>query len=179
MRAPARLPLPAGACLLFLFAWPIREASAGYSCPASSAWIHASCKVTAQTKSSCADVRVEMLARVAGQYARWHDPHNNGTYTLLNNGTDVGFSRKTGDGKYTDKLTFTFEDSGTGCVLSGCSESQVTSVADFSTNYCNLAMLYCGSAVGCSPVEHDFTSTETEVKPSAGASASMSSCLKV
>ena len=82
-----------------------------------------------------------------------------------------------GNKKYTDKLTFTFTAQGGGCEISGCSESQVTSIADFSTNYCNLRMLYCGSADGCKPVLHDFATTETEVKTSTGATHDLSKCL--
>lgn len=96
----------------------------------------------------------------------------------------------TGNGKYTDKLTLTFSAAalesnfqsstsvGT-CVLRGCSESQVTSVADFSTNYCNMYSLYCASADGCHPVRHDWTFKEQEVDPSIGASKDKAACLKV
>ena len=63
------------------------------------------------------------------------------------------------------------------CVVRGCSASQVTSVADFSTNYCNLRMLYCGSKDGCRPVLHDFAVDETKVAPSTGAGSSAAACL--
>merc|ERR1711879_506109 len=88
----------------------------------------------------------------------WNDPHNNGTYTLLaQSHSELDLSRETGDGKYTDKLTFTFQDLGCGpagctCQVSGCSQSQVFSIADFSTNYCNLRMLYCPASAGCHPL---------------------------
>jgi len=39
--------------------------------------------------------------------------------------------RVTGDKKYTDKINFAFADAGSGCSISGCSESQVTSIADY------------------------------------------------
>ena len=42
--------------------------------------------------------------------------------------------------RYTDKLRFDFKDVGNQCEISGCSASQVFSIADFSTNYCNLRM---------------------------------------
>merc|ERR1711908_163552 len=48
------------------------------------------------------------------------------------------------------------------CKLSACSESQVTSSCDFSTNYCNLHDLYCGTAAGCKIVHHDLTFEETQ-----------------
>eukprot|EP00913_Durusdinium_trenchii_P026564 g24922.t1 len=82
------------------------------------------------------------------------------------------------DGQYTDQMLFDFVDSGNSCEISGCSESQVFSIADFSTNYCNLRMLYCGSADGCKPVKFDFTSQETQVDPSPGAGHDQSACLK-
>ena len=135
-----------------------------------------------QWQAPCATAFEEMLARVNGQYGNWHDPHNNGTYSVLASqppGT-LALSRRTGDGKYTDKLTFTFADaSSSTCSIAGCSESQVTSVADFSTNYCNLRMLYCGAVDGCSPVVHDFVSSEEKVQPSVGASSDRKACLKV
>ena len=43
----------------------------------------------------------------------------------------LALQRRTGDGKYTDRLTFSLNASaGGGCMLAGCSESQVTSVVD-------------------------------------------------
>ena len=123
-----------------------------------------------------------MLARVSGQFDAWHDPHNNGTYSATNSGSSasLSFSRLTGNRKYTDKMSFSFADAGNGqCSLLGCSESQVTSILDFGTNYCNLRMLYCGSADGCKPVDHDFSSTEKAVKTSTGAKHDMTLCLIV
>ena len=46
------------------------------------------------------------------------------------------------------------------CIVAGCSESQGESYLDFDTNYCNLRVLYCGSADGCKPVQHDFATAE-------------------
>ena len=123
-----------------------------------------------------------MLARVTGQPEHWHDPHNNGTYSSTASGSSaaLSFSRLTGNRKYTDKMTFTFKDNGSGqCSLLGCSESQVTSILDFGTNYCNLRMLYCGSADGCKPVDHDIKSTEQKVKTSTGAKHDLALCLTV
>jgi hypothetical protein len=144
-----------------------------YSCPKSKAWIHASTQARAEVDAACEDVQEEILARVSGQWDKWSDPHNNGTYTLLSDAKGLQFSRLTGNGKYTDELTLTLHsnrraDSQASCVLFGCSVSQVTSVKDFSTNYCNLRMLYCGSADGCSPVTHDWNMTETAVKATSG-----------
>ena len=150
-------------------------------CPGSSAAVHASCQVSSTVASSCSDAMAEVTARVNGQYGKWHDPHNNGTYTIdSTNGNTINAHRKTGDGKYTDKMTFTFSDSSDGgCGVQACSESQVTSVGDFSTNYCNTRMLLCGAADGCKPVNGDAAYSEGSVKPSFGASHDASACLKV
>jgi hypothetical protein len=111
----------------------------------------------------CKVVREEMLARIRGDN-QWKDPHNEGTYTLLDNGGssggDIQGSRRTGDGKYTDlfdlALFTTSRSEQPGCVLKACSESQVFSVLDFSTNYCNLFALYCNSADACPVVHHEL-----------------------
>ena len=102
--------------------------------------------------------------------AAWHDPHNNGSYTLTGSTPEqlllartsgiglhpdseqlshcVGTGGGGGTG-YTDMLVLTLnEGPGTGCTMSGCSESQVTSILDFSTNYCNLHDLFCADS-GC------------------------------
>lgn len=153
-------------------------------CPGSPAWIHASAKVKVNIKASCQTVLDEMIARVQAQSGEWHDPHNNGRYRLLAQGkTDpstlfANISRTTGNGKYTDKLGFRFYVTGTEqCGVHACSESQVTSIADFSTNYCNLRNLYCGSAEGCKPVNNDFAVEETAVETSKGAGKDAKKCI--
>ncbi|CAE8592855.1 unnamed protein product [Polarella glacialis] len=154
--------------------------AAGNKCPGSSAFVHASCQVTVTAQASCSDVMAEMEARVAGiAGATWHDPHNRGTYSLLSKGDgELNFQRVTGNKLFTDKQTFTFVDSAQGiCEVSGCSESQGTSFADFSTNYCDLRMLYCGSSEGCKPVLKDFAIKEHAVSPSLGASDDPKACL--
>uniref|UniRef100_A0A7S0J3V4 Uncharacterized protein n=1 Tax=Calcidiscus leptoporus TaxID=127549 RepID=A0A7S0J3V4_9EUKA len=165
-----------------MWAFPLLLA-VGYECPGSSApFFHASCKVSASAGALCSAVRAEMLARVNGQFGRWHDPHNNGTYQITD-ASDAGslsLQRRTGDGKFTDKLRFVFTDSADGpCDVQGCSESQVTSFSDFSTNYCNLRMLYCSSADGCRPVITDASVSEREVVASLGAGHDPSACLKL
>mmetsp|Transcript_10861 Transcript_10861/g.33493 ORF Transcript_10861/g.33493 Transcript_10861/m.33493 type:complete len:186 (-) Transcript_10861:86-643(-) len=149
----------------------------GDNCPSSKAYIYAWAKVTATFETAaCADVQSEMRARVDGE--GWADPHNGGNYTLeAASATALTASRTTGDGKYTDEMAFAFEDSANGgCVVSGCSASQVTSVADFSTNYCNLHDLYCGSQDGCPIVSSDFTYSE-KITTSSGASSDKTACL--
>lgn len=153
-------------------------------CPGSPAWVHASAKVMVTAKANCQSVMDEMVARVQAQDGEWHDPHNNGRYTLLaQSKTDAStlfanFSRTTGDGKYTDKLGFKFFVIGTEqCGVRACSESQATSIADFSTNYCNLRNLYCGSAEGCKPMKNDFIADETTVETSTGAGKDAKQCI--
>jgi hypothetical protein len=141
--------------------------------------------VTLTTSASCAEAAKEVNARIAGQYEDWYDPHNNGTYSLLSDDTGSGgllqLERVTGNKKYTDKINFSFSDSGGGCSIDACSQSQVTSIADYSTNYCNSRVLYCGAADGCkgSPGSSDLGAVETKVSPSLGASADPSACLVV
>ena len=123
-------------------------------CPKSDASLmHAGCEVTVSFTDSCAVVQTEMLARVNGQYETWHDPHNNGTYTITSNTeSEIDAERTTGDKKYTDKMIFSFTSTADGgCEVEACSESQVNSMKDFSTNYCNVHSLYCNDA-GCLPM---------------------------
>ena len=97
-------------------------------------------------------------------------PHSH-THTLFSVFTPFVFIRSffhtnqrvTGDKKYTDKFDFSFSPQvgGVGCVLSACSESQVTSVLDYSTNFCNLHALYCSSADGCPTAGTDLSYSES------------------
>ena len=73
----------------------------------------------------------------------------------------------TGNKKYTDKLNMKLTPSNTSCIISSCSESQITSYADFSTNYCNMHVLYCGSQDNCPIVTWDFNYSEAK-KASSG-----------
>jgi len=163
------------AAALFVFA-----PTAAGTCPGSNAWVHAKCEVMVEVHATCDEIIAEMEARVAGiEKGTWHDPHNNGIYAILGReARELSMQRRTGNGKYTDKLMFTFEEmSPSKCKVQGCSESQVTSVADFSTNYCNLRMMYCGSADGCKPVAKDFAFVESSVNPSFGAGQDPKACL--
>jgi len=129
--------------------------AAGMKCPGSVARLHhASCQTTATfEKGSCDAVIAEIKARIAGENG-WKDPHNGGTYTLEagSTETELNIQRTTGGGKYTDKMIFSLEKIGNldeGCKLEACSESQVFSIMDFGTNFCNLHDLYCGTQDGC------------------------------
>ena len=61
----------------------------------------------------------------------WQDPHNQGSYMLVSQqqqGSDYALTlnRTTGgEGKYTDSIDIQLVETASGCVLQGCSESQV------------------------------------------------------
>jgi len=144
------------------------QASKEKQCPGSPAAIHAKCLMKVNFASTpCSDVMEEAKLR-AGQQEGWLDPHNRGTYEVLaTTDNQLSLSRKTGDEKYTDLMDLTFEsatnDSGDeGCILHACSESQVFSVLDFSTNYCSLRNLYCSSQDDCPVAVHDHVAYEEE-----------------
>jgi hypothetical protein len=147
--------------MFFLLALPIWA----MKCPGSKAFVHhASCQITVTFPSSaCSEVKTEMLNRISGKNG-WVDPHKKGTYSTISGAgsTDMLMKTKrlTGNKKYTDLQDFTFATSGSGCVVEACSESQVMSYLDYSTNYCNLHDLYCGSADGC-PFITDLQYTES------------------
>jgi len=109
-------------------------------------------------KAPCHTVQSEINLRLTEP--TWVDPHNNGNYSKVSSqeGLTKG-SRVTGDGKYTDLFNFNFKSMSGGeeCEVTACSESQVFSVLDFSTNYCNLRNLYCNSDDGCVPLNSDLT----------------------
>jgi len=140
-------------------------------------------EVTALASASCADVAAEIKARAEGQNG-WVDPHNGGVYSVLSSDATVIQTQRTTNPKtsvggivYTDKQTFTLTDQSGSCKIEACSESQGTSIADMSTNYCDIKNLFCGSTDGCPHVLKDFTSSEQSSKPSVGASHDFSKCI--
>jgi len=155
--------------------------SESYTCPGSPAGGHASMKVTVQAAASCDAVQKEIEARAQGDYV---DPHNGGIYSLLSSSDGLVNTQRTtnpatsvGGNVYTDKQTFKLTSSDGGCQIEGCSESQGGSFSDFSTNYCDLRNLYCGSADGCATAKSDFTSQEQSHKGSLGAGHDSSKCI--
>ena len=161
--------------------WPVQSEC----CPGSPAGMHASVSLMASAAAPCASVRDEMLGRV-DPGSGWIDPHNRGTYAVVDasSAASLTLTRVTGSacsGCYTDKLQWSFQDDvgGGSCTFVGCSESQGGSFLDYSTNYCNLRMLYCSSADGCTPVVHDVPSMETHTHHSAGASTDAAACITV
>lgn len=149
-----------------------------YTCPGvpdgvtTYAWV----KQTVTASASCDVVKAEMEARVSGQsQAVWTDPAMNGTYKLLDKTADsVTLSRQSK--VYTDKLVFTFTSKGAGCELKGCSQSQVTSLNDFSTNYCNMYNMYCGLSDNCCPVKSDFSVSPGAIEKSMAAATNERVC---
>merc|ERR1712241_1250855 len=158
-------------------------AQGSYSCPGSGSLFRAWMEVTATASASCDDVKAEIQARASAQ-GGWKDPHNGGIYSVLSSDGNVIKTQRTtnpaksvGGKMYTDKQNFELTAVGGQCQIKACSESQGTSFADFSTNYCDIRNLYCGSADGCKPVSSDFTSKEVEVKPSFGAGHDFGKCI--
>merc|ERR1711907_841440 len=152
------------------------------TCPGSGSLVRAWMEVTATASASCADVQAEIEARAGGN--GWVDPHNGGIYSVLGSSSGVVNTQRTtnpatsvGGQVYTDKQTFVLTDQDGSCKIEACSESQGTSVGDFSTNYCDIRNLYCGSADGCATVSHDFTSTENSHQGSIGAGHDASACI--
>lgn len=134
-------------------------------CPGSPAWKHAQCVMSVTFPSNtCDEVSGEMLSRITSQ--SWVDPHNAGEYTIRDKGQsnvdeEISFirgERTTGDKKYTDKFMLTFDPTlgPASCKVMACSQSQVFSILDFSTNYCNLRNLYCSTKEGCPVETFDF-----------------------
>mmetsp|Transcript_25988 Transcript_25988/g.35881 ORF Transcript_25988/g.35881 Transcript_25988/m.35881 type:complete len:412 (+) Transcript_25988:145-1380(+) len=134
-------------------------------CPGSSSYIHAKCSLSVVFQTSCDQVRTEMMGRMSSHFTGWQDPHNGGQYSITS--ADSAFQviqgeHITGNGRYTDKLKFKLEETKDGqCTLHGCSESQVFSVLDFSTNFCNLYNLYCNSGDGCKTIDFDLRRKST------------------
>jgi len=155
--------------------------SDSYTCPGPPAGGHASMKVTVQATASCDAVQQEIEARAQGDYV---DPHNGGIYSLVSSSDGLVNTQRTtnpatsvGGNVYTDKQTFKLTSTDGGCQVEGCSESQSASFSDFSTNYCDLRNLYCGSADGCATAKSDFTSQEKSHKGSLGAGHDSSKCI--
>jgi len=138
-----------------------KPADAPDICPGSDAYL-GSAKAEAEwtLKNSCDQVREEIYARVAKE-DNWIDAHNQGTYAnrTANDGSDenlITLTRRTGrvmfPGKYenvafTDKLNLKLEPlphDNTQCKVVGCSQSQIDSFWDFSTNFCNMQVLVGG-----------------------------------
>lgn len=123
---------------------------ASSACPGSPSLVHAKCKMTVRFEQPCDVVEKAMAARVAAVHDCKSKP---GTYK----GSWRSGSRTTGDGKYVDKFKNALvADQDGGCTLTACSESQSTSVIDYSTNFCNLRNLYGanGSLIPLTFVEH-------------------------
>lgn len=145
------MPFSRAALLLSAVAFDVRAATVSTTsakCPGSPSWVHAKTVVDVSFQNSCSEVMDEMKLRVAGQASgAWVDPHNRGVYTIKSQSdSEMSLSHLTGNKKYTDQLLFTFSEANGGCTVTGCSESQVTSVLDMSTNYCNLHDLYCSDS---------------------------------
>jgi len=155
-----------------------------YNCPGSAARSYAYMEVTAVASSvTCQQVHDEMVGRASGE-GGWVDPHNGGIYDVLSDGSSVIQTSRTsnpgtavGGKAYEDLQTFVLSDASHGCQIMSCSESQTSSFSDFSTNYCDIRNLYCGTSDGCTPFEYDFTTQEKSHKKSPGAGHDFSGCV--
>merc|ERR1719198_1240080 len=98
--------------IAIIFAIGATLCAAAGTCPGSPVSTHAKAQTTATSEASCSDVAAEIKSRALGtQNGDWVDPHNGGTYKLIQGGNDTAtYSRTTGNGQYTDKLTFTFTE---------------------------------------------------------------------
>jgi hypothetical protein len=117
-------------------------------CPGSPVMIHAKCKLAVHFEQPCAKVQQVMESRMNAVHDCKARP---GTYR----GTWQAGSRTTGDERYTDKFKIMLAPAHSGgCTMSACSESQVFSVLDYSTNYCNLFNLYGNASSPLTFAEH-------------------------
>jgi len=158
-------------------------AADSYNCPGSGSLVHAWMEVTTTASTSCVNVKAEIEARASAE-GGWKDPHNGGVYSVLDSSGSVIKTQRTtnpatsvGGQVYTDKQNFELTDQDGSCQIKVCSESQGTSVGDFSTNYCDIRNLYCGSADGCTTVNNDFASKEDSFSKSIGAGHDFSGCI--
>jgi hypothetical protein len=138
------------------------EMAVADTCPGSASSVHAACQMSVTFTNSCDEVRAEVAARAKGSAdGSWTDPHNKGIYTIKSDSTAVtDFAHLTGNKKYTDKVRFTYSStSNGGCQLEACSESQVFSVYDAGTNFCNINDLFCGDG-GCHVIKSKLAYTE-------------------
>ena len=183
-----RLPPPLLPLLLLL---PAARVDGCPGSPVPDTSPHDSAELSIAFADSCAAVAEEMLARVRGE-AGWLDPHTRhgsgtrGNYTLLGQGPSAGggapgtlsLSRVTADGSFTDLMDISFAHDGSGgCAVQACSESQVPSYLDMSTNYCNLHDLYCGLADGCPFALHALDYVEGEPTMGYGATHDKQACV--
>jgi len=135
-----------------------KPADAPDICPGSDSIQHAMAEAEWVLNNSCDQVRQEIYARVAKEN-NWIDAHNQGTYANRT-ATDeslIELTRTTPhvmlemrmhqNVQFEDKLNLKLEpnSSNTQCTVYGCSESQVMSFFDMSTNFCNLQVLVGGT----------------------------------
>merc|ERR1712166_1310953 len=111
-------------------ALPLSDYNSG-TCPGSPAAIHAKSELTLTFPSTI------LMSRAAGSQAKTPKGPN-----------------------YDDQVKFTFEATDGGCQVRACSESHVTSVLDFGTNYCNMHDLICKDPEYCGKTPSNYSYTE-------------------
>eukprot|EP00913_Durusdinium_trenchii_P035420 g33146.t1 len=131
------------------------------ACPGSPvSWAnHASCIETRVFHNSCEAVQEEIETRIKENADRKKLP---GQYLVLATQKDscTKGSRATSPhadpGPFTDHFGFLYTPQGEGCLVTSCSESQVPSKCDFSTNFCNMFNLFCNEMDGCESYKHSL-----------------------
>ncbi|KAJ9455286.1 hypothetical protein DIPPA_64838 [Diplonema papillatum] len=147
---------------VFVLLLAVEALRADYLCPGSPAPIHAHCQVSAVTTDNMdrTTVATEIQKRLTVV-----DPHNNGTYALMRfDETNMTFygNRTTGLAPYyVDLWIIQLIEDGLNTIIRSCSESQVSSLLDASTNYCNVHNLYCGTQDGCKPATFNLAYLES------------------
>lgn len=165
------------------FVCPGSPASNGFGTASTNAWA----RVQVVTSVGCEQAALEINLRAQGTgFGRWTDPHNGGKYFLYNSYLDangpslrkvLSLTRRTGDDLFTDAITFALEETADNrCQVYGCSESQGKAMGDFSTNYCNVHNLVCGSSLGCTPISVDPFTSKEHVQLSVRASSDPAQC---
>lgn len=138
--------------------------SKGVPCTGSDTFLpHSGCSFSTFFHGTpCVQVRSEVMARLRGE-GGWRDRKQHpGHYQLIKSGVQcIKAQRTTGKGAspgpYTDLFGLVFLPKQNGCQLAGCSESQVASLLDFSTNFCNMYNLVCNEEAGCPKAKDDLT----------------------
>mmetsp|Transcript_164378 Transcript_164378/g.315736 ORF Transcript_164378/g.315736 Transcript_164378/m.315736 type:complete len:258 (-) Transcript_164378:31-804(-) len=145
-------------------------------CPGSSAGMRAWHKISVQANVDCDKAKAEVKGRANGE-GGWQDPAIGMSTKLLAEGDQIKVERKSG--AFTDHVLFSFNGTSSSCKITGCSESQGQSMADFGSNFCNSYNFMCGMEEGCCPStmgwEYKISELTTVAKSSAS-SKSMSVC---
>jgi len=148
--------------------WPA-NANLFSTCPSSQHRDHTMAEMTVDFTNSCSEVSAEIQARAGSVQngGTWQDPHNRGHYKVLAvEGNLIKAQRWTGRYKYKDLITFSLNESGTGCKVNACAVSQPNSNNSGGTCMCDMGNLFCNSdvknsqnGVACKDVKYKLSYT--------------------